>query len=139
MSTTLVSPPVPGSTASRGISGSETAEARSSISTISSQARASSYPPPAAVPLTAAIHTWPEWAVASSMALRVSFVNLQKFTLWWWEDPASIWMFAPAQNTLSTPPVSTTAWTSGCSKRSRCSASYSSMSTARSYELSFSS
>jgi hypothetical protein len=84
------------------------------------------------VPLTAAIHVWPEWAVASSMALRVSLVNLQKFTLSACVDPASIWMFAPEQKTLSSPPVTTTALTSGCSKRSRCTASCSSMSTARS-------
>ena len=56
--------------------------------------------------MTAAIQTWPEWAVASSMALRVSLVNLQKLTLWPWVEPASIWMLAPAQNTLSRPPVS---------------------------------
>ena len=35
------------------------------------------------------------------MPLRVSLVNLQKFTLWACVDPASIWMLAPAQNTLS--------------------------------------
>ena len=66
------------------------------------------------------------------MALRVSLVNLQKFTLCSWLDPASIWMLAPAQKTLSSPPVTTTAWTSGCSKRNRWTMSYSSMSTPRS-------
>ena len=44
--------------------------------------------------------------MASSMPLRVSLVNLQKLTLWWCDDPASIWMLAPAQNTFSRPPVS---------------------------------
>ena len=66
------------------------------------------------------------------MELRVSLVNLQKFTLWWWEDPASIWMLAPAQNILSSPPLTTTARTSGCSNRRRWTASLSSMSTPRS-------
>ena len=84
------------------------------------------------MPLTAAMYVCPEPAVASSMPLRVSLVNLQKLTLWPWVDPASIWMLAPAQKTLSIPPVTTTALTSGCSKRSRCTASYSSMSTLRS-------
>ena len=42
LSTTRVSPPVPGSTASSGTSGSETAEDRSSTRRISSHARASS-------------------------------------------------------------------------------------------------
>ncbi len=139
LSTRRVRPPVPGRTARRGISGNETAEALSSINKISSHASASSYPPPAAVPFTAAIHTWPELADASSMPLRVSFVNLQKLTLCPCVDVASIWMLAPAQNTLSIPPVTTTAFTSGCSKRRRCTMSYSSMSTLRSYELSFSS
>ena len=60
------------------------------------------------MPLTAAIHTCPEFADASSMPLRVSLVNLQKLTLWACVDAASIWMLAPAQNTLSTPPVTTT-------------------------------
>src|SRR4029079_1273627 len=113
LSTTRVSPPVPGRTASSGTSGSETADARSSINRISSQASASSYPPPAAVPFTAAIHTCWELAVASSMPLRVSLVNLQKFTLCPCDEVASIWMLAPAQNTLSTPPVTTTHLTSG--------------------------
>jgi len=91
------------------------------------------------VPLIAAIHTWPDRALACSMALRVSLVNLQKLTLWAWVAPASIWMLAPAQKTLSSPPVTTTTRTSGCSKRRRWAASCNSMSTARSYELSFSS
>ena len=70
--------------------------------------------------------------MASSIELRVSLVNLQKLTLWACVDPASIWMLAPAQNTLSMPPVTTTACTSGCSKRSRWTMSCSSMSTERS-------
>ena len=130
---------MPGNTPSIGTSGNDTADDRSSISTIWSQASASSYPPPAAVPFTAAIHVWPECADASSMPLRVSLVNLQKFTLCPCDEVASIWMFAPAQKTLSTPPVRTTALTSGCSKRILCTTSYSSMSTPRSYEFSFSS
>ena len=80
----------------------------------------------------AAIHTCWDPAVASSMPLRVSFVNLQKLTLWACVDPASIWMFAPAQKTLSSPPVTTTTFTSGCSNRRRWTASWSSMSTPRS-------
>ena len=54
MSDTRVSPPVPGSTPSSGSSGSDTAEDRSSTSMMCSQASASSYPPPDAVPFTAA-------------------------------------------------------------------------------------
>ena len=104
-----------------------------------SHASASSYPPPEAVPFRAAIQVWPEFAVASSIPLRVSLVNLQKFTLSWWGEAASILMFAPAQKILSLPLVRTTAPTSGCSKRSRWVMSYSSMSTPRSYEFSFSS
>jgi hypothetical protein len=42
LSTSRVSPPVPGSTASSGVSGNDTAELPSSTSTISSQASASS-------------------------------------------------------------------------------------------------
>ena len=66
------------------------------------------------------------------MARRVSLVNLQKLTLWWWLAPASIWMLAPAQKTFSRPLVSTTTLTAGCSKRSRWTMSDSSMSTPRS-------
>ncbi len=84
------------------------------------------------MPLTAAIQVCPLLSRASSMVLRVSLVNLQKFTFHAWLDCASIRMFAPAQNIFSSPPVITTAFTSGCSKRSRCTASYSSMSTPRS-------
>src|SRR5215470_7752514 len=73
------------------------------------------------------------------MPLRVSLVNLQKFTFHSCDDWLSMRMFAPAQNTRSLAEVSTTAPTSGCSKRSRWTASYSSMSTPRSYELSLSS
>ena len=47
-------------------------------------------------------------------------------------------MFAPEQNIRSRALVITTTLTSGCSNRMRLSASYSSMSTPRSYELSFS-
>ena len=57
------------------------------------------------------------------MALRVSLVNLQKFTFQACELRPSIRMLAPAQNTRSLAEVSTTAPTSGCSKRSRCTAS----------------
>src|SRR5205823_6017770 len=46
LSTSLVRPPVPGSTASSGTSGIETAVEPSSTRMISSHARASSYPPP---------------------------------------------------------------------------------------------
>ena len=66
------------------------------------------------------------------MPLRVSLVNLQKFTFHECADAASIRMFAPAQKIFSLPLVMTTAFTSGCSNRSRCTASYSSMSTPRS-------
>ena len=62
----------------------------------------------------------PEAALASSMELRVSLVNLQKLTLWVCGEPASMRMLAPAQNTRSLPDLSTTTFTSGCSKRSRC-------------------
>ena len=57
----------PGSTPSSGNSGSDTAEERSSISMMRSHARASSYPPPDAVPFTAARYVCPELAVASSI------------------------------------------------------------------------
>ena len=66
------------------------------------------------------------------MALRVSLVNLQKFTLSMCEERESIGMFAPAENTRSFAEVSTTARTPGCSKRSRWTASASSISTPRS-------
>ena len=66
------------------------------------------------------------------MANRVSLVNLQKFTFHGWLDCASMRMFAPAQNMRSFALVTTTARTCGCSNRSRCTASYSSMSTPRS-------
>ena len=66
---------------------------------------------------------WPEFAVASSMPLRVSLVNLQKLTFHECEAPASLLMFAPAQKILSRPLVRTTTRTSGCSNRSRCTAS----------------
>ena len=88
-----------------------------------SQARASSYPPPEAVPFTAASQAWPELAVASSIPLRVSLVNLQKFTFHACGAAASMRILAPAQNTFSLPLVKTTARTSGCSNRNRCTAS----------------
>ncbi len=66
------------------------------------------------------------------MPERVSLVNLQKLTFQACEAWASIRMFAPAQNIRSLPLVMTTARTSGCSNRSRCTASCSSMSTPRS-------
>src|SRR5207253_9993137 len=80
LSVRRVSPPVPGRTPSRGSSGRLTADERSSTRMISSQARASSYPPPAVVPLHAARNFSPEYRLASSMPIRVSLVNLQKFT-----------------------------------------------------------
>jgi hypothetical protein len=66
------------------------------------------------------------------MPLRVSLVNLQKFTFHECADAASIRMFAPAQNVLSLALVTITVRTAGCSNRSRWTASYSSMSTPRS-------
>src|ERR1017187_9723503 len=80
-----VRPPVPGSTPSSGISGRLTAEERSSIRMISSQASANSYPPPAVDPLQAAMNFNPEYSLASSMPLRVSLVNLQKLTFHAWK------------------------------------------------------
>ena len=77
-------------------------------------------------------YAWPDSDVASSMAFRVSLVNLQKFTLASWVALASIGMFAPAENTRSFADVITTAPTAGCSNRSLCMASWSSMSTPRS-------
>jgi len=50
----------------------------------------------------------------------------------------SMKMFAPEQNTRSLRLVTTTVRTSGCSKRTRWRASCNSISTPRSYELSFS-
>ena len=57
------------------------------------------------------------------MPLRVSLVNLQKFTFQACEACASILMLAPAQNIRSRPLVTITALTAGCSNRSRCMAS----------------
>ena len=71
------------------------------------------------MPLSAARNFSPECALASSIASRVSFVNLQKFTFHAWLDPRSMKMFAPAQKMRSFRLVMTTAWTSGCSKRMR--------------------
>ncbi len=71
----------------------------------------------------------PDSADASSIALRVSLVNLQKFTLWACVAPASMRMLAPAQKMPGLPERRITACTSGCSKRSRWIASASSMST----------
>ena len=138
LSVTRVKPPVPGSTPRSGTSGRLTADERSSIRTISSQASASSYPPPAVVPLQAAMNLSPEWRLESSMPLRVSLVNLQKLTFHAWLESPSMKMFAPEQKMRSLPLVTTTLLTSGCSKRMRCRASASSMSTPRSYELSLS-
>jgi hypothetical protein len=64
--------------------------------------------------------------------LRVSLVNLQKFTFQAWLLTPSMKMLAPEQNTLSFRLVTTTVRTSGCSKRMRWMASLSSMSTPRS-------
>jgi len=57
------------------------------------------------------------------MPLRVSLVNLQKFTFHACDDSASMRMFAPAQNTFSLALETTTVRISGCSKRSRCTTS----------------
>ena len=65
----------------------------------------------------------PEWRDESSMPLRVSFVNLQKFTFHAWLDNPSMKMFAPEQKMRSLRLVTMTARTSGCSKRMRLSAS----------------
>ena len=78
----------------------------------------------------------PEWAEASSKDSRVSLVNLQKFTLKAWVLLPSMKMLAPEQKAPSIRLLTTTVRTSGCSKRMRCTASASSMSTPRSYELS---
>ncbi len=61
--------------------------------------------------------------MASSIPLRVSLVNLQKFTFHSWLAAASMRILAPAQNTLSFPLVITTALTPGYSNRRRCTAS----------------
>src|SRR5437667_688 len=53
------------------------------------------------MPFNAARNFNPECALASSIARRVSFVNLQKFTLAPCDDPRSIMMFAPAQKIRS--------------------------------------
>ncbi len=132
LSTRRVKPPVPGSTPRSGTSGSETAELPSSTRMISLQASASSYPPPDAVPLHAAIQCWSEPAWASSMEQRVSLVYLQKLTLKGCVEDDSIMMLAPAQNTLFSADDTTTVFTPGCSKRRRCTTSASSMSTPRS-------
>ena len=66
------------------------------------------------------------------MPFLVSLVNLQKLTFQPCGEAASMRMLAPAQKILGLPLVITTVRTSGCSKRSRCTASYSSMSTPRS-------
>ncbi len=63
---------------------------------------------------------------------------LQKLTLKGCVDEASIKMLAPAQKTVGSAEPTITAFTSGCSKRRRWTASHSSMSTPRSYELSLS-
>src|SRR5262249_58493946 len=77
LSTNRVSPPVPGSTASSGTSGSDTAVLASSAITIHSVARASSYPPPAHGPLIAVSQTCLDSFAASSIALPVSLLTLQ--------------------------------------------------------------
>src|SRR5262249_22806565 len=109
LSTTRVRPPVPGRTPSSGVSGRLTAELPSSTRKISSQARASSYPPPAQTPLIAARNLSPELWLASSMASLVSLVNLQKLTLKPWLLDPSMKMFAPAQKIRSFRLLTTTA------------------------------
>ena len=74
----------------------------------------------------------PECLDVSSMPFLVSFVNLQKFTFQACELMPSMKMLAPEQKTLSLALVRTTVPTSGCSKRMRWIASFSSMSTPRS-------
>ena len=66
------------------------------------------------------------------MPLRVSLVNLQKFTFHAWVDKPSMKMFAPEQKMRSRKLVTTTLLTSGCSKRLRFKASCNSMSTPKS-------
>jgi hypothetical protein len=83
------------------------------------------------VPASTAIQRWPA-ALASSIAKRVSLVNLQKFTLSACDERASMPMFAPAQNTSGIALSTSTHATSGCSKRRRCATSRSSTSTPRS-------
>ena len=53
------------------------------------------------MPLSAARNFSPECALASSIARRVSLVNLQKFTFATCDEPRSIMMFAPAQKMRS--------------------------------------
>ena len=55
----------------------------------------------------------PECALASSIASRVSLVNLQKFTFHACVEPRSMKMLAPAQKIRSFRLVMTTARTSG--------------------------
>jgi len=86
---------------------------------ISSHASASSYPPPAQMPLSAARNLMPEFWLASSIASRVSLVNLQKFTFRPCDDSRSIMMFAPAQKIRSFRLLTRTVRTAGCSKRMR--------------------
>src|SRR6516225_3675707 len=57
----------------------------------------------------------PEFSLRSSMPLRVSLVNLQKFTLCAWLAPASMRILAPAENTRGLAERSTSTRTSGCS------------------------
>ena len=82
--------------------------------------------------MTAARNFSPLFADESSRPLRVSLVNLQKFTFQAWLLTPSMKMLAPEQKTLSFRLVTTTVRTSGCSKRMRLMASLSSMSTPRS-------
>ena len=77
LSVNLVSPPVPGNTPNNGTSGRLTVLERSSTNRISSHARATSYPPPAQIPLTAAINFNDPELLESSKPFLVSFVNLQ--------------------------------------------------------------
>jgi hypothetical protein len=71
------------------------------------------------MPFSAARNLIPECALASSIASRVSFVNLQKLTFQAWLEPRNMKMLAPAQKIRSFRLVMTTVWTSGCSKRMR--------------------
>ena len=97
LSVNLVSPPVPGKTPNNGTSGRLTVLERSSTNRISSHASATSYPPPAQIPLTAAINFKDPDLLESSNPFLVSFVNLQKLTFQECSDIPNIYMFAPAE------------------------------------------
>ena len=84
---------------------------RSSTNRISSHARATSYPPPAQIPLTAAINFKDPELLESSNPFLVSLVNLQKLTFQECSDIPNIYMFAPAEKFFSCFEVITTTLT----------------------------